>query len=693
MVPQLQPARQCAPRLALGVLLPLVFAAVAWAGPQDHACMSCHPAPGFRERLAATGATAPAMELSHYLGSAHRALSCVDCHPGTTMGPHASTPAVRQCTDCHRPEGAAGGYHAAPLVTQLHTGATAQSPHCEDCHGHHGVGRPDDPDSPTYWNNVPRLCGSCHVAPERAEQVPQVPGYFQSIHGKIAAGGTVARPAVCTDCHLLHKVEGQAPKTPGQANIVPPRRVRPSICARCHPNQDREYEASVHGEAVRRGDADAAVCTDCHGEHNIEPPTEAESTVAPTRVVQTCSRCHGSIAFTRLHSLPAAPVLTYGESYHGVANKYGDIAVANCTSCHGTHDILPARSPRSSVNPSRLAETCGKCHPGAGTSFPIGRIHVGPRVGSDVLMLILQVLYILIILGSLVAFLAYIALDLFVHWRLKEAGELEKVEHRVMHLPSAPESALIRMFPAERLQHFLLLSSFFILAITGLVLLIPDTTVGKTIIALCGGPSGRAIIHRVAAGVMMANFLFQGLYLAFTARGRDKVRRLAPAASDVRDVYQTVLLFLGFTHHRPSFRRYGFPEKFEFWALVWGTIVMSVTGLMLVFATWSLGHFPKWLLDAATIVHKWEAVLAVEAIIIWHMYHAVWKPGVFPGNKAWLTGKIDFEALVLEHPLDYAEAVGWLRRAGETPPEPEAAAEPAPEPTPEPPAETPPESE
>jgi cytochrome b subunit of formate dehydrogenase len=173
------------------------------------------------------------------------------------------------------------------------------------------------------------------------------------------------------------------------------------------------------------------------------------------------------------------------------------------------------------------------------------------------------------------------------------------------------------------------------------------------------------------------NFLFQAIWLASTKRGRQNVRDLSPGFSDLRDLYQTVLLFLGFSRNRPSFGRYGFAEKFEFWALVWGTVVMTLTGLLLAYVGWTLGHAPKWIVDASELIHKWEAILAVGAIGIWHIYHVVWKPGVYPGNRAWLTGEISFEQLVMEHPLEYARAMGWLPRPEtQTEASPETPAEP-----------------
>lgn len=638
------------------------------AAPSDQACLRCHSTVigvGNEE-----GRELPAGSPAAFIGSAHRGMSCQDCHPFTLPGPHAILPTTRDCVECHRPEGGIKGYPAAPLVTQLHEGRVQHSPQCENCHGHHQIGRVDDPKSTVYWKNVPQLCATCHVNADLKDAVPQVAGYFQSVHGRIAAQGGKQRPAVCSDCHMLHKVE-QQPDAAGQTTLIAPHAIREYVCGKCHAGIEKQYHASVHGQALARGVTDAPVCTDCHGEHSIQRPDTASSSVAPGNVVGTCGNCHGDMRFVRRHKLPERALSTYLQSYHGMANEYGDIEVANCASCHGSHDILPASSPLSRVNAARLPETCGKCHPGAGTTFPIGKMHVAPRMSEKNLLLLIQALYLLLILGSLGGFVAYIGLDVLAHHRLKQKGVIEQLEHRVRHLPVAPPQALVRMLPLERVQHMVLLISFFVLAITGLVLFIPNTAIGDFIVMLCGGPSGRAIIHRVAAVVMIANFVIQAMWMASTKPGRSTLRRLLPGPEDLRDVWQSFALFLGFSPHRPSFHRFGYAEKFEFWALVWGTIVMALTGLLLWFVNWTLGHAPKVVLDVATIIHKWEAILAVEAILVWHLYHVIWKPGVYPGNRAWLTGEISFEQLVMEHPLDYAEAMGWLpSKESEAPGEP-----------------------
>ncbi len=639
----------------IALLLGLAGTARA-AGDDAQACLTCHPAPGLRQRLSARGAPMnPTEELTRFFGSAHSGFSCQTCHPGTTVGPHGSKPETTGCLDCHRMPLPGRSSFGAELVDQLHTRKSQNSPQCVSCHGKHGVARRDDPAASIYWRRVPDLCTYCHASAVAPAGIPQVE-YPKSIHSRVIhQAGEERRAVVCTDCHSVHAPPG----TPGMS-IPAKRGAMPQTCGRCHREQAKLYLASAHGMALARGVQGAPVCTDCHTEHAILPPWDPRSSVSPQGIIKTCSKCHGNADFVRLHGLPRQVVPAYLNSYHGKANRYGDVRVANCASCHTAHSMLPAKDPRSSVNPANLPKTCGRCHAGAGTTFRIGRVHVMPSVTHDRILFWLRTLYQVFVGFTILSFFGYIALDTLTHRRLTAAGVEAELEERISALPAPPQSALLRMVRAERIQHVALLASFAVLALTGFALLFPNSMFSRVVVYLCGGMQGRALVHRVAAVGLIGSTLGHFAWVFTTSRGRETFRRLLPGLTDVREVWQTALLFLGLSTQRPCFYRYSFLEKFEYWALMWGTVVMSVTGVLLVVMDWSLAHMPKFILDVADIIHTWEAILAVVAIAVWHLYHVLWKPGVFPGNRSWLQGEMTVEQYVREHPLDYAEAMGWI---------------------------------
>jgi cytochrome b subunit of formate dehydrogenase len=128
---------------------------------------------------------------------------------------------------------------------------------------------------------------------------------------------------------------------------------------------------------------------------------------------------------------------------------------------------------------------------------------------------------------------------------------------------------------------------------------------------------------------------------------------MIPKIEDAKHALQLLSFNLTGKGKHPHFRRFGFIEKAEYWALVWGTIVMSITGILLAFENLAAGYFSKEILDILLIVHYYEAWLAAMAIVIWHMYFAVLRPTVYPMNPAWITGSMPRKMYEEEHPADH----------------------------------------
>jgi len=125
-----------------------------------------------------------------------------------------------------------------------------------------------------------------------------------------------------------------------------------------------------------------------------------------------------------------------------------------------------------------------------------------------------------------------------------------------------------------------------------------------------------------------------------------------PIPKDATDVCATMLYYLGLQPNKPEFRRFNYAEKAEYWALVWGLVIMAGTGIML-WAKVLVGRvLARWWLDIATAIHLYEAVLATLAIVVWHFYQVFFDPDVYPMNWAWWDGKMSFEHYRKEHGLD-----------------------------------------
>ena len=581
---------------------------------------------------------------------AHTGFSCRDCHLGARGPANTAGAPARPCQDCHSSSGGASQRGTAPSVELLHRQAPG-SPECVVCHGHHDILRVDSPSAAVYWRNVPRLCGSCHMDARLRSAVPQVPEYAASRHGQLALGAvTEQRPAVCTDCHGIH------PQALGHPNrLLPQRQTIAATCGQCHQREYAEYSSSAHGRAMLRGDRDAAVCTDCHTEHSIVSPASKDSPVYAANVVATCSKCHGNANLVRLHGLPTARLSSYQSTYHGVANRYGDLRVANCVSCHGAHGILPASDPASTVNARNVSTTCASCHSGAQSWVAVGQAHVatsGPQARG---LFYVGLIYRFFVFVTLAAFLGYILLELAAYARERHRERREGHAKILPLLPEQQEEWLLRLTWIERVQHYVLLVTFVLLAASGVVLLIPDSDVARVIVALSGGMSGRALVHRVAAGGLLGLGLFHVGWVATTRRGREVVWYMLPRWGDVVHAFQTAFFILGWSSVTARFGRFTFIEKFEYWAVSWGLFSMGVTGAVMTFTDWSLRHLPRWVWEACQIVHRWEALLAILTIAIWHLYHALWRPG--GPNWSWVTGYLTSEQLAHEHPAEFQRAL------------------------------------
>jgi len=209
----------------------------------------------------------------------------------------------------------------------------------------------------------------------------------------------------------------------------------------------------------------------------------------------------------------------------------------------------------------------------------------------------------------------------------------------------------------ERIQHFLLMTSFTLLVYTGFAMKFPETYWAAPLIRWEGAFAVRGILHRIAAGVMIGLSFYHVLYLIITQRGREQVKALAPKFKDLLDVIQMFKYYLGISKEKPKFDRYNYIEKAEYWALIWGTIVMTVTGFILWFENLSLRFLPKWVSDVSTVIHLYEAVLASLAILVWHFYFQFFDPHVYPVNTTCLTGNISEEDMMEEHPLEYERII------------------------------------
>ncbi|MBE0558192.1 MAG: hypothetical protein IH628_13250, partial [Proteobacteria bacterium] len=151
-------------------------------------------------------------------------------------------------------------------------------------------------------------------------------------------------------------------------------------------------------------------------------------------------------------------------------------------------------------------------------------------------------------------------------------------------------------------------------------------------------------------------------YVLFTQRGKQLIRDLLPRPQDIRDAFGMLRFNLGLSAVKPKLGRFSYIEKAEYWALIWGTIVMAATGAILWFDNTFLGLLTKLGWDVARYVHFYEAWLATLSIIVWHFYFVLLNPEIYPMNTAWISGTLSEAEMREEHPLELEEI---LRRKAE----------------------------
>jgi cytochrome b subunit of formate dehydrogenase len=202
-----------------------------------------------------------------------------------------------------------------------------------------------------------------------------------------------------------------------------------------------------------------------------------------------------------------------------------------------------------------------------------------------------------------------------------------------------------------RIAHGLVVLSFPVLVVTGFALRYPEAWWAAPLVAFEDAFPLRADVHRAAALLLCAACAYHVVHLARARRERRLLRRMLPSVRDARDVAAFFAWALGRRAQRPGLGVVNYAEKMEYWAFFWGTLVMAVSGFVLWFESWSLRLLPTWVLDAATAVHWYEAILATLAILVWHFYMVIFDPDVYPMDGAWLSGRASADHLKAQRPV------------------------------------------
>ena len=220
-----------------------------------------------------------------------------------------------------------------------------------------------------------------------------------------------------------------------------------------------------------------------------------------------------------------------------------------------------------------------------------------------------------------------------------------------------PQKTIKRFSLQFRIQHMVLASSVIILIFTG----IPIWCFAKpSYIWWSEGAWWFDMVrwlHRFSGFALMAVSLYHMGYTTFTKEGRREFFHLLPRWKDVTDVTFNVMYFFGLRKERPRFGRYTYYEKFDYWAVYWGCVIMIGTGLVLWFDYFSAKYISWFPYKLAAEVHADEAILAALSLFIWHFYNVHYNPKRFPGTMLWWHGEISKEEMMDDHPLEYEQMI------------------------------------
>jgi formate dehydrogenase gamma subunit len=207
-------------------------------------------------------------------------------------------------------------------------------------------------------------------------------------------------------------------------------------------------------------------------------------------------------------------------------------------------------------------------------------------------------------------------------------------------------------FPVSyRIEHWIFMASFTTLAITGLSQKYESAPLARDIIRIFNGIDTIRLIHHYAATLMMVMVVYHLGVIGYRLYVRHTRPSMLPSLMDVRMAIRSLAFNLGLSKTRPQQGRYTFEEKVEYWAVVWGTVVMAITGFMMLNPIATTRFLPGEFIPAAKAAHGGEALLAVLAIIIWHLYHVL----VRQLNKSMFNGYLSEEEMLDEHPLELAD--------------------------------------
>ncbi len=610
------------------------------ANISDKTCLACHERPDIH-KIVDSVEVSLTVDVNELAISSHNNITCVKCHSDVTanIARPCETANKVDCSNCHAEE--ADIYfesgHGKAYFTK-HENA----PYCTDCHGSHLVKSRDDESSPIFRSAIPTLCGDCHKENGRALEGTELlekdayRDYSTSVHGKSLEEKGLLSAAVCTDCHTSHfeLKEEDARSSVNPANLA-------ATCGKCHKGIYDAYMDSEHGHKDNVGDKKFPTCETCHTAHHI---SEVHQDKFMSEITGQCGQCHTELAET------------YLETYHGKVHQLGYLEAARCSDCHGAHNIYRMDNPKSMISPRNIVKTCQKCHTDANMKFTGYLTHATHYDRSNFPWLYYTFWA---MTGLLLSVFAFFGLHTLL-WLPRSLGMLIKKKR---HPKKEGKQLYIRRFSTRnRVTHIFVIVSFILLALTGMILKFAYMDWAKFLSNLIGGAHIAGLIHRFAAIITFGYFIFHviSLYKIKFNKGIQFSKYIFSSNSlmfnkkDIKDFWASIKWFTG-AGPRPNYGRWTYWEKFDYFAVFWGVVVIGSTGLMLWFPEVFTKFLPGWLINVAQIIHSDEALLAVGFIFTIHFFNTHLRPESFPMDTVIFTGHVPYEEYIEDRPHEFEQ--------------------------------------
>ncbi|MEP0842657.1 MAG: cytochrome b/b6 domain-containing protein [Phycisphaerae bacterium] len=578
---------------------------------------------------------------------------------------------------------------AAPL-------SAADPENCLSCHRYRGLGRVTDDRKgvhfyhvdPNYYDRASgphaRLrCTDCHARSE-VEVIPHQPvspvNCTTTCH--ITAQGRLEVQFSHADIAGMLETSVHKLEVLNKVNALLGNRLREgqSRCLLCHEEP-----------TFRRSDTDwsdietpISRCDVCHGPQlpvdtrfmywHVHARSRPQRSNAD--VTRSCALCHSDPRVLAAFNLPDATA-SYLASFHGKAMMLGSETTASCLDCHvgQLQNVHLMQSPDEAGSPTheaRLPDTCRSpaCHPSAGARISSAAIHLDLATGGGVEYIVAAIFIVLILFtfGPSVVLQAMEMLQIVIGRHDPDQHANEALARRLMADPKG-RKALVRFTPHQRVQHWILAVCFTLLVLTGFPIKFADRGWARWLIDLFGGLHVARQVHRYAGVVLLLGFVYHLVYALVSvvrmrrASGRSWLKTILDLPmlanpTDVRQLFHQLAFLFFIRKTRPPLPRFSLKEKFEYFGVFWGSMLLGATGLLMWFNAWTTAHLPGRVLTVAALVHTFEAFLALLHVGVIHMIGVIFSPLVFPLSRAMTTGDTPAAELAEAH-------AGMLRKVAD----------------------------